>query len=354
VSSDSQKLILSVHIASATYLAGRLSVHVNMCSAKSPQPGWREKTLAYYFGKIKSIASKIKWSFFISIILVLILAWLSLKIENKFLTVLFGLFAGVLLAGTVAFGLLTRFFSTNRYARMITAGLPPYVQIEEVLQALNVAQNFSPPIIEKLSGCLADTKLGSLEQMVKARASSVLTLSMDINLKHTRRLIYELFFDDTFWDNRRAYNVIYELSSFNSQNRIYRINKKLKWKATQEDRDLLLKDCQNMNPVAEDARNMGTTLWFDDNDQKEKRLRQIVACGQFTTCVNLLEYILSLVRSHEAGLLDISPDKLDLLTQLQKTISKDWIRFKTDPFFLFDACTNSSLKSNYGEPRRCF
>jgi len=40
--------------------------------------------------------------------------------------------------------------------------------------------------------------------------------------------------------------------------------------------------------VAEQAHLVGATLWFENNDEKFK---QVVASGQFSTCVNLLQYI---------------------------------------------------------------
>src|SRR5205085_9470196 len=57
---------------------------------------------------------------------------------------------------------------------------------------------------------------------------------------------------------------------------------------------LLLDGCLELNAVAEDARTMGTTLWYDHTDAAEKRMRKVVACGQFTTCAKLLEYVLDL------------------------------------------------------------
>jgi hypothetical protein len=38
------------------------------------------------------------------------------------------------------------------------------------------------------------------------------------------------------------------------------------------------------------AREMGTTLLFSEKDKKVERLKNLVSCGQFTACYNLLVY----------------------------------------------------------------
>jgi hypothetical protein len=61
-----------------------------------------------------------------------------------------------------------------------------------------------------------------------------------------------------------------------------------------------------------------------------------VATGQFTTCANTLEYILSLLREVEDGRLEIPSDKLAEIQELGKKVTEDWIRFKKDPYFLLE------------------
>ena len=42
---------------------------------------------------------------------------------------------------------------------------------------------------------------------------------------------------------------------------------------------------------------MGTTLWFTEEDKKVHRLKNLIACGQFTACFNLLKYCIDLKNS---------------------------------------------------------
>jgi len=299
------------------------------------EPAWRKKNIAYYLDKISGAAKSVTWLWIIS--LVLLLGSITMAAFSGVSGVLniAWLLTGLFLVSSILLTIFWAFIKGNSLARLLLGGLPQQ-EISDILNRLHVGQNFSPEIINKLSAYLADTKLGSIEQMLKARAASVLTLSMDVNLKETRRLIYNMFFGDPFWANRRVYNVIYELSSFNIANRTVRINGRLKWNATPEEKSILLDGLGLMNKIAEEARNMGTTLWFDAQAQQNQMLKKIVACGQFTTCANLLEYIFSLLSNHKHGLLIIPDDELQKIQKLQEQVSADWERFKRDPYFLFE------------------
>jgi hypothetical protein len=106
--------------------------------------------------------------------------------------------------------------------------------------------------------------------------------------------------------------------------------------------DLLLGGCTKLNSVAEQARTMGTTLWYDKEDSDSKRMDKVVACGQFTTCAKMLEYALVLERilEQEASLpsekktLQFGDFDLALFRQMRRQIEEDWKAFKADPFFM--------------------
>jgi hypothetical protein len=170
--------------------------------------------------------------------------------------------------------------------------------------------------------------------MLEARLASVMSMVSDVNLKQVRRLIFEMFYNDACWENRRVPNFIYELSTHNITSRTNRISSKgrLGWIASPGDKALLLEGYENMNPIAEEARLMGTTLWFDDQSVEEEKLKKIVATGQFTTCANLLEYIISLERKQ----VPFDKPALTLLKKLKIQLTTDLQRFKAEPFFLYD------------------
>jgi hypothetical protein len=161
-----------------------------------------------------------------------------------------------------------------------------------------------------------------------------MTMVSDINLKQVRRLIYEMFYDNQIWDNRRMPNFIYELSQHNAQARHNRISnpKRLGWTPTPADLNLLLNGLDHIQPVAEDARVMGTTLWFDETDKHDGMLRTLVATGQFTTCMNLLEYLISLERKGITFTTAVNAKIAKTRMQLESDLS----HFKSDPYFLYD------------------
>jgi hypothetical protein len=188
-------------------------------------------------------------------------------------------------------------------------------------------------IIQKLLDFLTGAKLNILTQMLEARATSVVSMVSDINLKQVRRLIFEMFYEAGCWDNRRVPNFIYELSSYNSTTRNHRINSKgrLGWTATEADKALLLEGLEVLNPVAEEARTMGTTLWFSEQEMQQEKLKKIIATGQFTTCVNLLEYIISLERKK----VPFDAVAKATLQNVKEKLIKDLTAFKADPYFLY-------------------
>ncbi len=188
-------------------------------------------------------------------------------------------------------------------------------------------------IVQSVLDFLTGAQLRILIQMLEARAASVVSMVSDINLKQVRRLIYEMFYDSACWDNRRVPNFIYELSSYNSTTRTHRINSKsrLGWAATKADKTLLLENLDAISPVAEEARTMGTTLWFSEEETKEEKFKKLIATGQFTTCMNLLEYVISLERKRTP----IDEDGKKIIQEIKRQLVADLALFKDDPYFLY-------------------
>jgi len=223
-------------------------------------------------------------------------------------------------------------------------------QVPFVHSAFNILSRFNPltllnrvfdtstilpqSTIQKLLDFLTGTRLNVLTQMLEARATSVVSMVSDVNLKQVRRLIFEMFYDAECWENRRVPNFIYELSSHNASTRANRLNSKgrLGWIATDEDKALLLEGLEAISPVAEEARVMGTTLWFSEQEQQAEKLKKIIATGQFTICVNLLEYIISLERKK----IPFNAEGKKRLRDLKNQIIKDLGAFKANPYFLYD------------------
>jgi hypothetical protein len=233
-------------------------------------------------------------------------------------------------------GRLTAFVDASDKA--ILAGL------KEQLPATGVLSDVA---LGHLTKYLKQARFSVLEQMVKTRLNSTLSMVMDINLKQTRRLIFDIFFGNFYgqdvWVNRRAFNVIYELSVFNKASREKSIRNKFSGDVAMQ--SLLLEGCLELNAVAEEARTMGTTLWYDSTDAAEKRMMKVVACGQFNTCAKLLEYVLDLEQTmkEEQALpegqrtIRFPPEEQKLFDRVKGQLLEDWMTFKGNPYFVFEA-----------------
>jgi len=214
--------------------------------------------------------------------------------------------------------------------------------LKEQLPSVNV---LSDSALGSLIKYLKKSRFNVLEQMLKTRVNSTLSMVMDINLKQTRRLIFDIFFGNFYgqdvWENRRAFDVIYELSTYNKASRERSLKKK--FPDNQEAQSLLLDGCLEINAVAEDARNMGTTLWYDKKDSAEKRMMKVVACGQFTTCAKLLEYVLDLEQTiksetslpEERKSIQLSAKEHAIFDGVKVQLLEDWKKFKGDPYFVY-------------------
>ena len=71
-----------------------------------------------------------------------------------------------------------------------------------------------------------------------------------------------------------------------------------------------------------------TTLWWDKTDISKNRMDTLIACGQFTTCYKLIDYILKLKKDPETQ----NVDKV-AIDYLYKLLLKDWKAFNENPLF---------------------
>jgi len=106
----------------------------------------------------------------------------------------------------------------------------------------------------------------------------------------------------------------------------------LTWTATGADKTLLLGNLQLIEPIAENARLMGTTLWFEDGAAGKQLMKDVIATGQFTTCMNLIEYIISLQRKN----VQLSPENTQMMNNLLVQLVNDINEFKKDPYCMYN------------------
>jgi Patatin-like phospholipase len=171
-------------------------------------------------------------------------------------------------------------------------------------------------------------RFSRFQQMIMSRLKSVFLLADDIYLKTIRRIYYDKIFADPLYQNILVSNFIYDLSKVKQQAQADPVALKKEAKFDQ----LSQPTPNGMNPptkklidVAELARLMPTTLWFDQFQQADGTLRAIVTTGQFTVCYNLLQYM---IKQGDALPPEFAPVKQQLMN--------DWDIFNNDPFDLYD------------------
>jgi Patatin-like phospholipase len=173
-------------------------------------------------------------------------------------------------------------------------------------------------IINKYVGYFFKIRTSVLIEMIAARAESVLKMTTSIFMIQIRRLSYKLFYEHPEWENRRVSVLIYELSTKGFPDTKKRLEKKLP-----ENLIKILTPTEQLSILAQQAREMGTTLWFDENNMDKRD--KIIATGQFTMCFNLLVYLLEIE--------SINPLS-DSLKMLKQDLINDWIEFNKNPMWM--------------------
>lgn len=185
--------------------------------------------------------------------------------------------------------------------------------------ALNLEHNFSEKVVDDLISAFRKTPLAAIRQMLKDRANSMLILNTDVFMKRIRQILYNKFYGSPRWSNRGKGNHIYDLAT-NHQ-------------AGRKERDKVLTISDKIQEIAQQAADMATTLWFDQHRLTgDKQLARIIACGQFTTCYNLLDYVLKLEQSG----LSFDTEYSERLAQIKTSLQNDWADFNKDPFWLYN------------------
>jgi len=301
---------------------------------------WLKKNISYYIKKYQPWLENIPWIKWWTMVIGVVVLIICFKWElPKYPLMGCLFFSGVL----ITIGLALWVVSNTKSTGTMLKNLVRFNFLRWFTALIPLRKSFSNEIITKLTDYLQQTRLNILEQMLKARLFSVKTMVLDVNLKQVRRLIFNLFYEDERWENRRQSNFIYDLSLHNKESREHRIENesRLKWKVSDEEKHLLLNDLDRLYAIAERARRVGTTLWFEEkHNTKNTFLEDIVQTGQFTTCANLLEYLLSLRAKNIA----LSEDGLKRRDYLIKKLSDDFNNFKNTPDFLWKELDDRIIK----------
>lgn len=191
------------------------------------------------------------------------------------------------------------------------------------------ANNSWVKMIKKYIGYFFTIPVGSFWQMLQARIDSTVIMVSDVFLKQIRRMWYDQLYTNNKYENRRMSVLVYELSTKHYPVTEARLNGKDR--KVQQIKALVeqdgLKPSEAMQKIAQKASEMGTTLWFDEHNVKDKVMEALIATGQFTMCYNLIMYLIKL--EVEAPALVTTE-----LSNLKKQLLADWKEFLKKPEFL--------------------
>jgi len=172
-------------------------------------------------------------------------------------------------------------------------------------------------------------KLGTLYQLLVNRRKSSMTLISDVFIKHMRWLSYERIYGDIAWRPRLVMNAVFEFTEEEVEKR------KRKYPEMSEE---ILNPGKKIIDATTRANMMSTKLWFTPEELKgdENTLDTLIACGQFTICFSLLEYIEKYIKNNK---FQTQYDKYDegtklAINQLEFALLEDWRKFKQDPYWM--------------------
>jgi predicted acylesterase/phospholipase RssA len=250
-----------------------------------------------------------KFSFFglLSLLMAALTIILAVYSEIRVLTFVAGIFTAVfILAGILSFFLSQLFHK--------------FMKIFEV-----------PEFFASRLGIFSKMQFGIYETLIKNRISSVVSMVSEVFMKQIRRQQYGRVYNEPGWETRLIMNGIYELSPGHT---VYRNSKK----------DILLsQELRNVSTLlmatAEKAKSMGTTLWFTPDElkgEKDNMLKTLIACGQYTICFNLIEYIEKIILNPKnRAAYDAYSDDLKVeINTLHTKMLNDWKAFNTDPYWM--------------------
>jgi len=211
------------------------------------------------------------------------------------------------------------------FSVLITINLILYfllVFIKKLPSSFQVPSAFMKPL-----GKLLKVKFGVYENLILNRSNSLLKMTSEVFLKHIRRLNYNKIYQDKSWKNRRIMNGIYELRQEEET-----LRKKIKDGKIPEN----LIPSKLVQEVASKASAMGTTLWFTKDElNKQNMLNSIIACGQFTMCWNLIEYLNKIKNDSD----NINQNHRNLF-QIENQLLEHWNQFNKDPYWMVNQLNN--------------
>ena len=227
------------------------------------------------------------------------------------------------------YGLIAEAVSAALFAVALLLGSNFWTGVMSVILALVTAANvvgmvFKRKMFEAIrktfvgdrASFISHLKFASLESLLMNRAKSILMMSSEVFLKRLRQMSYESIYEDEQWHNRVITSTVYELRPGE------------RWQSRSNNGTLPegLAPSAAIQQISARAANMGTTLWFTEEDKASGVPQDLLAAGQFTACYNLLQYIDDL----EQDPTNLT-DGHRLIMSCKPQLLAAWYRFQEDP-----------------------
>ena len=188
-------------------------------------------------------------------------------------------------------------------------------------------QNNGPKVLMDQVLTFKKLSVGLIKRMLTERATSTVLMVNDIFSKQIRSLNYKLLYATPSLRNKLITSTVYEL---NGEKTAYT-------KKFNHNKDIKPAPSKLLKSVGLTASETPTSLWWDKTDIAKNRMDTLIACGEFTTCYKLMDYILKLKKNA----LELEIEDMKAIDDLYELLLEDWKAFNKNPFFLVE-----TLKEN--------
>ena len=162
---------------------------------------------------------------------------------------------------------------------------------------------------------ISHLKFAAAEAMLMNRAKALVIMTSEVFLNRLRQINYNSIYSDNAWFNRLVSNTINELIPGQTW------ESKLKRNHLEE-----LMPSEAIQQNSTQAANMGTTLWFTDEDKAAGLPQAVLAAGQYNICYNLLNYIYKIEKDPTN-----TTEAHQLLIACKPQLQEAWKKFQQAP-----------------------
>jgi len=185
-------------------------------------------------------------------------------------------------------------------------------------------KNVPRPILNE-ADAFKNLDISLVQRMLTNRMTSSVKMINEVFLKQIRRLNYKLLYSTPELQNKHITTTVYSLNGLATPytGGQFKFNK-----------DIKPEPSKKLTATGLIASNASTSLWWGKNDMDINRMDSLIACGQFTMCYELIEYVLKLQKSVIDNKITISKIDQDALAILLEDLLKDWQAFNMSPTFM--------------------